>query len=132
MAADFIGRRLAFNTTLIVSSMTALVGAGSPNFIAFAHKIRSLFTTPRMALSTTMMLFLWISIGMAYPLYKSLIPIYLENCGVKSGTSGLNNVYHNYVIQAVCGIPTSILSGYTVNLKRVGRKGTGSMACICI
>jgi hypothetical protein len=95
------------------------------------HKIRCLFATPRMALSTTMMLFLWMSIGMAYPLYNSFIPIYLENRGVKSGTSGLNTVYRNYAIQAVCGIPASILGGYTVNLKRVGRKGTGSMACIC-
>lgn len=36
MTADFIGRRLAFNITLIISSMSALVGAGAPNFVAIA------------------------------------------------------------------------------------------------
>lgn len=34
MSADFIGRRLAFNTTLLLSSIAGLVGAGSPNFVA--------------------------------------------------------------------------------------------------
>lgn len=94
-------------------------------------RIRALFSTPRMALSTSLMLLLWMSIGMAYPLYNSFIPIYLENRGVKTGASSLNIVYRNYAIQAVCGIPASVLGGYTVNLKRVGRKGTGSFACIC-
>lgn len=36
MTADFIGRRLAFNTTLLISSVAGLVGAGSPNFVAIA------------------------------------------------------------------------------------------------
>lgn len=36
MTADFIGRRLAFNITIILSSMAALVGAGAPNFVALA------------------------------------------------------------------------------------------------
>ena len=36
MTADFIGRRLAFNVTLMISSVAGLVGAGSPNFVAIA------------------------------------------------------------------------------------------------
>lgn len=36
MTADFIGRRLAFNITLMISSVAGLVGAGSPNFVAIA------------------------------------------------------------------------------------------------
>ncbi|KAL3461795.1 major facilitator superfamily domain-containing protein [Aspergillus heterothallicus] len=36
MTADFIGRRLAFNITLLLSSVAGLVGAGSPNFAAIA------------------------------------------------------------------------------------------------
>lgn len=94
-------------------------------------KISALFSTPRMAWSTSLMLLLWMSIGMAYPLYNSFIPIYLENRGVASGSSSTEIVYRNYAIQAVCGIPASLLGGYTVNLKRVGRKGTGAFACIC-
>lgn len=34
--ADFIGRRLAFNITLLISAVAGLVGAGSPNFAAIA------------------------------------------------------------------------------------------------
>lgn len=94
-------------------------------------KISALFSTRRMAWSTSLMLLLWMSIGMAYPLYNSFIPIYLENRGVASGSSSTNTVYRNYAIQAVCGIPASLVGGFTVNLKRVGRKGTGSLACIC-
>ncbi|KAH6886169.1 major facilitator superfamily domain-containing protein [Thelonectria olida] len=94
------------------------------------RKIKALFSTPRLALSTSLMLFLWCSIGMAYPLYNSFIPIYLENKGVTTGSSSLSTTYRNYAMQAVCGIPASILGGFTVDLKRVGRKGTGTLACL--
>lgn len=36
MTADIIGRRPAFNITLALSSLAALVGAGAPNFVAIA------------------------------------------------------------------------------------------------
>ena len=93
-------------------------------------KVRALFSTPQLALSTALMIFLWCSIGMAYPLYNSFIPIYLENKGVNGGPASLDVTYRNYAIQAVCGIPASLLGGFTVDLKRVGRKGTGTIACI--
>ncbi|KAK2779623.1 membrane transporter [Colletotrichum kahawae] len=69
------------------------------------EKILTLFSTPRFALSTTLVLFLW-------------------------GDSSLSTTYRNYAIQAVCGIPASILGGSTVDMKRIGRKGTGTFACI--
>ncbi|KAL6915136.1 hypothetical protein FSST1_012896 [Fusarium sambucinum] len=93
-------------------------------------KIRVLFSTPRAAISTTLMIFLWCSIEMAYPLYNSFIPIYLENKGIASGSNSTSDVYRNYAIQAVCGIPASLLGGFTVDLKGIGRKGTGTIACI--
>lgn len=94
------------------------------------EKITTLFSTPRLALSTILMLFLWCSIGMAYPLYNSFIPIFLENKGVEQGGSSISTTYRDYAIQAVCGIPASLLGGFTVDLKRIGRKGTGTLACI--
>ncbi|PLB49714.1 MFS general substrate transporter [Aspergillus steynii IBT 23096] len=93
------------------------------------EKLRTLFSTPRLALSTTL-LFLWCSIGMAYPLYNSFIPIFLEHKGVSQGDSSISTTYRNYAIQAVCGIPASLLGGFTVDLKRIGRKGTGTLACL--
>lgn len=93
-------------------------------------RLRSLFSTPRVALSTTLLIFLWCSIGMAYPLYNSFIPLYLENKGVDQGDSSLTTTYRNYAIQAVCGIPASVLGGLTVDLRRIGRRGTGAIACL--
>lgn len=94
------------------------------------EKVKALFSTPRLAFSTTMMLFLWCSIGMAYPLYNSFIPIYLAAKGVKYSSTSPAQVYRNYAIQAVCGIPASLLGGITVEMRHIGRKGTGTIACI--
>ncbi|KAL4924016.1 MFS transporter [Aspergillus undulatus] len=94
-------------------------------------KIIFLFSTPRLALSTTLLLFLWCSIGMAYPLYNSFIPIYLSNKGVQYGATSTSQIYRDYAVQAVCGIPASLLGGLAVETRHIGRKGTGSLACIC-
>ncbi|KAI9043635.1 MFS transporter [Aspergillus affinis] len=94
------------------------------------EKLRTLFSTPRLALSTALLIFLWCSVGMAYPLYNSFIPIFLENKGVSQGDSSISTAYRNYAIQAVCGIPASLLGGLIVDLKRIGRKGTGTLACL--
>ena len=36
ISADFIGRKLAFNATLLFTAIGGLVGAGSPNFVAIS------------------------------------------------------------------------------------------------
>ncbi|KAF5012257.1 hypothetical protein FDECE_1638 [Fusarium decemcellulare] len=94
-------------------------------------KFKALFSTPRMALSTSLVLFLWMAIGMGFPLYNVFLPIYLENRGVSTGAPSLNTTYRNLTIQALCGIPASILGGFTVNMKGIGRKGTGCFAYLC-
>ncbi|KAH7371868.1 major facilitator superfamily domain-containing protein [Cadophora sp. MPI-SDFR-AT-0126] len=95
------------------------------------EKLAGLFSTPKMAYSTTLMILLWCMIGMAYPLYNSFIPIYLENRGVAASTTSLNETYRNYAIQAIYGIPASAIGGLTVDMKHIGRKGTGTVVCIC-
>ncbi|KAF6808513.1 membrane transporter [Colletotrichum musicola] len=94
------------------------------------EKMLTLFSSPRFALSTCMVLFVWCSVGMAFPLYNSFIPIFLENKGASQGGASLSITYRNYAIQAVCGIPASLLGGFTVDMRRIGRKGTGTFACI--
>lgn len=94
------------------------------------EKLRALFSTPKLAVSMSLLLFLWAAIGMAFPLYNSFIPIFLENKGVEQGDSSLSTTYRNYAVQAVCGIPASLLGGLTVDMRRVGRKGTGTLACL--
>lgn len=114
--------------TVLVTTHKDIITRNSQRFTP--SRIRVLFSTPRNTLSTTLMIFLWCSIGMAYPLYNSFIPIYLENKGVSHGGSSLNTTYRNYAIQAVCGIPASILGGFMVDMKQIGRKGTGTIACL--
>lgn len=114
--------------TVLVTTHKDIMTRNSQRFTP--SRVRVLFSTPRTALSTTLMIFLWCSIGMAYPLYNSFIPIYFENKGVSQGGSSLNTTYRNYAIQAVCGIPASILGGFMVDMKQIGRKGTGTIACL--
>ncbi|KAL5042425.1 major facilitator superfamily domain-containing protein [Aspergillus fruticulosus] len=94
-------------------------------------KFKALFSTPRMAISTTLVLFLRASIGMAFPLYNVFLPIYLGNRGVSTSSLSIDITYRNLAIQALCGFPASILGGYTVKMKRIGRKGTGCLVCLC-
>jgi len=39
-------------------------------------------------------------------------------------------MYRNYVIQAVAGVPGSILACYAVNMKYLGRKGTMALSTL--
>lgn len=94
-------------------------------------KFKALFSTPRMALSTSLVLFLWMAIGLAFPLYNVFLPMYLQTRGVQTGSPSLNTTYHNLTIQALCGLPASFLGGFTVNLRGIGRKGTGCAVCLC-
>ncbi|KIX08884.1 uncharacterized protein Z518_03541 [Rhinocladiella mackenziei CBS 650.93] len=94
------------------------------------QKLKGLFSTPKMAFSTICMILLWCMIGMAYPLYNSFIPLYLADKGVTSGNNTINSTYRTYCIQAVCGIPGSIIAGLAVDVRRIGRKGVGVLSCI--
>ncbi|KAM0433612.1 hypothetical protein ACHAQK_009230 [Fusarium lateritium] len=88
-------------------------------------KFKALFSTPRMALSTSLILFLWMAIGLAFPLYNVFLPLYLQTRGVQTGSPSLNTTYRNLTIQALYGLPASFLGGFTVNFRGIGRKGTG-------
>ncbi|KAM0231640.1 hypothetical protein ACHAP5_011009 [Fusarium lateritium] len=94
-------------------------------------KFKALFSTPRMALSTSLILFLWMAIGLAFPLYNVFLPMYLQTRGVQTGSPSLNTTYRNLTIQALCGLPASFFGGLTVNLRGIGRKGTGCAVCLC-
>lgn len=91
--------------------------------------VRALFSSPKMALSTSLVITLWALIGLAYPLYNAFLPIYLNQRSVSSG-GGLNQTYRNYTIISACGIPGSILGGLLVELRWLGRKGTMSLATL--
>ncbi|EOD46788.1 putative membrane transporter protein [Neofusicoccum parvum UCRNP2] len=94
-------------------------------------KLRALFSTPRMAASTALIVLLWLLLGLAFPLYFCFIPLYLEAKGLSSsGGSSTNATFRTYCLQAASGVPGAVLSGLLVDVRRVGRKGTGALASV--
>lgn len=55
---------------------------------------------------------------MACPLYNSFIPIDLRANSARLGSGSLNETHRNGAIEAVCGIPASVSSGFTVLANR--------------
>lgn len=98
---------------------------------AFAHlgpqgwkNIRSLWSTRKLAWSFFLIMVLWGMVGMANPIYNSFLPVYLKIHGAAAGDGSTATTYRNLVVTIACTIPGTILSGFLITLKRVGRKGT--------
>jgi len=67
---------------------------------SFAH-VKALWSTPRLAYSTSLVVLLWGMIGLAYPLYNAFLPIYLANAGAQASDGSVFVTYRNYVIISV-------------------------------
>ena len=48
-------------------------------------KVKALFCTPKMAISTTLILIIWPMINMSYTLFNSFLPFYLQMKGFQTG-----------------------------------------------
>ena len=94
-------------------------------------RIQPLFASRRLGLSTALIWFCWLTIGMGYPLFNAFLPQYLANTSEGSKPTPNNIVYRNYAITSIVGVPGSIIAAYTVDIKYVGRKGTIA-AATCI
>lgn len=60
-------------------------------------------------------------LGVASPLFVAYLPLYLEQQGTATSSSSLNEVYRNYSIISVLGIPGSFIACAVVDYTR----GTG-------
>ena len=89
----------------------------------FQH-IRALFATPKLAYSMTLILLIWGMIGLASPLYSNFLPEFLAAKGAETGSSSVAITYRNNLIIVVCSIPGTLLGGWLINVKYLGRKGT--------
>ncbi|KAG9693211.1 MFS general substrate transporter, partial [Aureobasidium melanogenum] len=86
---------------------------------------RGLFATKRMGLSTSLIWFSWLLIGLAYPLYNVFLPTYLATRGAEFGEQSQSVYWRNYAIANLCSIPSPILAGYMCRSKLFwGRRGT--------
>ncbi|KEQ75698.1 MFS general substrate transporter [Aureobasidium namibiae CBS 147.97] len=86
---------------------------------------RGLFATRRMGLSTSLIWFSWLLIGLAYPLYNVFLPTYLATRGAQFGEQSQFVYWRNYAIANTCSIPSPILAGFMCRSKFFwGRRGT--------
>ncbi|KAH9031886.1 MFS general substrate transporter [Lactarius pseudohatsudake] len=86
--------------------------------------VRALFATKKMAWSTTLLIWIWGLIGLATTLYNNFLPYLLASRGAKFDDATYHTTYRNQVILSVVGIPSAIISTWTVELPYVGRRGT--------
>lgn len=89
-----------------------------------ADRIKALFATGRLALSTGLIMAIWALIGLAYPLYNAFLPYIQATRGADFGDGSTYLTYRNSLIVAVLGVPGALLGGFLVELPRFGRKGT--------
>ncbi|KAI0373645.1 MFS general substrate transporter [Pilatotrama ljubarskyi] len=86
--------------------------------------VKSLFATPKLAFSTTILIVIWALIGLAFPLYNGFLPYFLATRGADFGDGSIDITYRNQVILSVVGLPGALIAGWMVDLPYLGRKGT--------
>jgi MFS family permease len=86
--------------------------------------VRALFATPKLAISTTLLILIWAFIGLGYPLYNAFLPYLQAIRGAEFGDGSTYLTYRNSLIIAVLGVPGALLGGALVEVRGFGRKGT--------
>jgi len=137
-AVDVIHQVAQFNSTTSSLSLEMLTKAGdltppqapgkkrvlSQSFALGIQNIKALFRTKKMAFSTSLLISIWAIIGLASTLYNSFLPFLLTSRGAQFGDASLYITYRNQVILSVIGVPSALISGWSVQLPYIGRKGT--------
>jgi MFS family permease len=96
-----------------------------------ADHVTALFSTKRLAWSTTLITFCYAALGLAYPLYNGFLGTYLAQKNAELGNMNLNDTYASYTYQAACGIPGSIVAAFMVDWSRSGRKVAMAVFTLC-
>ncbi len=92
--------------------------------------VRALFSNTKLALSTTLIIWVWAFIGLRFPLYKPFLPFIQAEKGAQFGDGSTYITYRDSLIIAVLGIPGALFGGLLVELPRFGRKGALSLSTI--
>ncbi|EPQ58015.1 MFS general substrate transporter [Gloeophyllum trabeum ATCC 11539] len=93
-------------------------------------RISPLFSNWRVGVTTALIWVCWATIGMGYPLFNSFLPQYFARVGKTGQTQTTYEVYRNYAIESVVGVPGSVIGAYTVDIPYVGRKGTMALSTL--
>jgi hypothetical protein len=103
------------------------VGAHANSRFSFgevATHLKGLFETKKIALSTSLIWFSWLLIGLAYPLYNVFLPTYLESRGAQFGQESDYITWRNYALVNFCGIWGPVLAGWMCSSRWFwGRRG---------
>lgn len=84
--------------------------------------LSAIFSTRRLAFSTSLITLIYGTLGLAYPLFNSFLGTYLDLKLGQFGDNSINATYSAYTYQAACGIPGSFLAAAMVEIPRGGRK----------
>ncbi|KAJ6443287.1 sugar transporter [Purpureocillium lavendulum] len=97
-------------------------------------RLKPLFKTKTLGITTSLIWFCWASIGMGYPLFNAFLPQYFARAhgdangdGLQSETAPITaETYRNYAIASCLGVPGSLLAAYLVDHPSplFGRRGT--------
>jgi hypothetical protein len=91
------------------------VGAHARTRFSFGEvgiHLKGLFETKKIAISTSLIWFSWLLIGLAYPLYNVFLPTYLASRGAQFGETSDFITWRNYALVNTCGIFGPVLAGF--------------------
>ncbi|KAJ5894352.1 hypothetical protein N7495_006043 [Penicillium taxi] len=88
---------------------------------------RSLFASRKLAIQTLMIWTIWLTVGIAYPLYFNFLPSYLAK--KFTSNSSLYLTYRNYCIESAVGVVGPLSAAFFVNT-RLGRRWMMSISSI--
>lgn len=108
------------------------------NLASFStERIRPLFNTRKLGITTALIWFCWATIGMGYPLFNAFLPQYLSHGGAAPSPDAPAvkippETYRNYAITSIAGVPGSVLAAYAVDMKSpfFGRRGTLALSTL--
>ncbi|KAL5528270.1 hypothetical protein ACEPAF_7406 [Sanghuangporus sanghuang] len=84
--------------------------------------VRPLFSTKMLFINSSLIILIWGTIGLAYPLFNGFLPLYLAD--KLHASSSTNQTYRDYSITSICGIPGSIVACILVDWTRKSGKFT--------
>jgi len=86
--------------------------------------VKGLFSTPKLAWSTSLVFVAWSIIGLSYALYNVFLPYLLASRGADVGDGSIYTTYRDYAIVNTAGIFGPAIGAALCVIPRFGRRGT--------
>lgn len=93
------------------------------SFHETAIHFRGLFATPKIGISTVLLLLSWGMVGLAYPLFYVFLPTYLAARGAKTDVTPFET-WRNYTLTNISSIFGPVLAAWLCNFPILGRRYT--------